>query len=119
MKTGTASGSAATVSPSFALMQQVITKYATVNKKTTGEVTQDSTAKASPPGSPVPSTTKPQPSPVSTVPVPGTSSKPRTASESPDQGDVDMEIIKAPIVTKGICGLSIVKIFAVFFETYF
>ncbi|XP_055623497.1 death-inducer obliterator 1-like [Toxorhynchites rutilus septentrionalis] len=103
LKTGATSGSPSAVSPSFALMQQVITKYATANKKS-NETEQDSTVKASPPDSPLAVTTpKPQSSGTSATSTPtvsGAIQKSRTASESPEQVDVDMEIIKAPIVTK-------------------
>ncbi|XP_062543466.1 mucin-4 isoform X2 [Armigeres subalbatus] len=93
----TASSSSTAVSPSFALMQQVITKYATVNKKVLKP--ESETVSSSPsgsPGSPPPSTSSSSLASASTKPE----SKTRTLSESSDHGEIDMNIIKAPIVAK-------------------
>ncbi|XP_055605971.1 death-inducer obliterator 1 [Uranotaenia lowii] len=90
------SGSSSTaVSPSFALMQQVITKYATINKnKPTGTV-PESAVPSPPQAAHVASTDTPV-----TPDVDLSKETPRSSSGSPEQIDVDMNIIKGPIVAK-------------------
>lgn len=116
--------SSTAVSPSFALMQQVITKYATVNKKSAAAADLDATPPGSPgtapaPPPPPPSTAVPKlplpplpPGPVAaaamvaTPPPPPPVSAPvvirsRSASDSPEQVEIDMDIIKRPAI-KGL-----------------
>lgn len=101
--------SSTAVSPSFALMQQVITKYATVNKKP-ASADPDATPPGSPGSGPVPpppSTAKPPPPPlpptvpVVTPPPPVIQIRSRSASESPEQVEIDMDIIKRPAIKSG------------------
>lgn len=95
---GTTSSSSTAVSASFALMQQVITKYATVNKKVlTPESGTTSSSPSGSPRSPVASTSSAS---VATVATKSESKLSRTLSESSDHGEVDMDIIKAPVVAK-------------------
>lgn len=102
----TTSSSSTAVSPSFALMQQVITKYAT-KKAELDQVTRDNT----PPGSPGTvvqsakqsvgaATTVAAASKTASVSSAKATIPRRSASESPEQVDVDMDIIKGPITAK-------------------
>ncbi|XP_058459814.1 death-inducer obliterator 1-like [Malaya genurostris] len=105
-----ASGSSAGVSPSFALMQQVITKYATVNKKSAAKLDTDTAKSTTPSGnqSPAQSTTnvasasgsgKSASGSNKSVPESsGITKKRRSESESPEQ--IDMDIIKGPVAPK-------------------
>lgn len=80
-------------------MQQVITKYATVNKKVlTPESGTTSSSPSGSPRSPVASTSSAS---VATVATKSELKLSRTLSESSDHGEVDMDIIKAPVVAKG------------------
>lgn len=104
-------GSSAAVSPSFALMQQVITKYATVNKKSNLDAT------STPPGSPGPVPPPPStaavkpPPPLPPAPMAPSVAPPppppviqirsRSASDSPEHVDIDMDIIKRPALKSG------------------
>lgn len=97
--TASSSGSSA-VSPAFALMRQEITKYATVNKKalvTDPKTAVDSTPPSSPGSIPPSKSSATIAAPAVSNPEPKIS---RTLSESSDHMDVDMDIIKAPIVPK-------------------
>ncbi|XP_055530884.1 death-inducer obliterator 1-like [Wyeomyia smithii] len=97
-KTSTSVGSSTAVSPSFALMQQVITKYATVNKKAVVESSSGTPPRVKSPvvQEKVPAaSSKKATADVSSV---VTSKKRRSESESPEQ--IDMEIIKAPVSVK-------------------
>ncbi|XP_058838198.1 death-inducer obliterator 1-like [Topomyia yanbarensis] len=100
-KQSTTTSSSSAVSPSFALMQQVITKYATVNKKAATKPDVEVTKTPPSSQSPVQSTANVPSVSSMKKSAPETSAdakKRRSESESPEQ--IDMDIIKGPVAVK-------------------
>uniref|UniRef100_A0A8D8FKD7 Death-inducer obliterator 1 n=1 Tax=Culex pipiens TaxID=7175 RepID=A0A8D8FKD7_CULPI len=102
--------SSTAVSPSFALMQQVITKYATKKPDLDSSTPPGSPGGPVAPPPPVISLPKPPPPPpasasAATPPV-VIQIRSRSASESPEQ-DIDMDIIKRPVLKSGSSAASV------------